>query len=308
MCSVHSVTFCIQSPVLYPLIDGFSLHRTLVSMIASILAWYQPFLYLLCLAMQATRCTGIFVDSRPARNDAFLHQKRLNASSFANVVVRFKTYGRRYQSHSTAPTECLQPPPPDDLYRDIVDVLDEHSGIDGSCYFGFADVSFSQCAVAHEHRDYHEYVANLGYSDFLNPNGSIMRVKYDGGTFNTRNNIFVFDDMYCHAMGFLQIGQVALTNYSLWSSLAQDKCRKLGQQFSNFEGMSFVEMARRMVHLSAALTDHIAGHGPAPTVQDIQKHAAYKCALGSIGCDMAHCSQNFCMLEDDYIGHWGECK
>jgi len=205
------------------------------------------------------------------------------------------------------PQECTVPHR-SDLARPVREVLAEHPGADGFCYFGFLGSWASMCAVAHQQREYPLFTAAIDYAALVN--GSLQTVRYDGGTFYSENHVFLYDDLYCHANRWLQgqgLPHGLMSNYTAWSELAAEECRRLDGRFPEYQ-MSIADMATRSQDEIQALQDAVDHGTMAPTMLDMQRHAAVKCAMGSLGCDLAYCNR-WCLRGDGTIGRTStECE
>lgn len=199
-----------------------------------------------------------------------------------------------------SPPEC-QEDHASDVFRPVREVLAEHRGVDGFCYFGFRGFWSWACAVAHRRQDYTPFPAVAKYSASIT--GSLQTVHYDGGTFRSENHVFLYQDLYCHANGWLQgqgLPHGLMGNYTAWSELAAAECRQLDGRFPESQ-MSVIDMDTRMEAEMQALQDAMDRGTEVPTTLDMRRHAAVKCAMGGLGCDMAYCNA-LCLRSDGTIG------
>jgi len=191
-----------------------------------------------------------------------------------------------------------------DEAKPLPQVAFEWPGEDLWCHFGYLGPWVSLCARAHRERNYAVFANGLNYSAHLPRNGTMVTVRYDGGTFLSQNNIFLYDDFYCHANRWLRGQGLPLAlreNYTAWAAFASARqCADLRGRFP-LEDLSITDLLRRTGREMKMLEANVRGSGSAPTVLDMQRHAAVKCALGDIGCDMAYC-QNWCLRDDGTIG------
>jgi hypothetical protein len=147
---------------------------------------------------------------------------------------------------------------------------------------GFCELNFAKsCADAVANQDY------LYWPKSINLNGS-----------SSRNNA-AWDARYCALNGFLEHDVVRLQHD--FEGL-RDKGKSLCEtKYSNYniEKLSFMDM------MGAARYDDET----APKLEEAELLAAWNCAMGDLGCDLALCAYSFCK-KDASTGHglYDECE
>jgi len=203
-----------------------------------------------------------------------------------------------------------------DLYRPIPEVLAEHPGVDGYCYFEYHApwMAYTQPPSAVD-----DYLAKSQQAvKFMRQNpimcsndpgmdkGPLSRISYEGdrGTVVLHSHLDCIhmrgDDVYCHAMGWLRnqrldFGQIS--NATAWRALAEEECRGFQRKY-NF--------TKDEISLGKHIDDQdwIWG-GPA---RNLVLHAYHKCLLGHAAEEMAYCQSLSCLLPGGEVGHGGWCK
>mmetsp|Transcript_62254 Transcript_62254/g.133890 ORF Transcript_62254/g.133890 Transcript_62254/m.133890 type:complete len:332 (-) Transcript_62254:24-1019(-) len=203
--------------------------------------------------------------------------------------------------------ECMVPHD-SDVNRSISQVLSEHPGTDGACYYGWLATGLYECAMTHARQDYRYMAGTMSYganaSVWEKISGTWWNATYDGGTFRSQNYYYPFDDLHCHANGFLngqRLPAQALGSYTAWAELARQECDDLHKLFS-WEDYTILDMGVWLAEASAKLMAAATGTEPRPSVWEMRRYASMKCALGALDCDMAFCVANGCLLDDGYIG------
>jgi len=183
-------------------------------------------------------------------------------------------------------------------------------------YAGFVGTWIRECDTAKAAKNYMAFASLCSQSYRAIPvrnssaNAALYHIVFEGGNFSTHHTGYTFDDFYCRVNGWLGLPYQKLNNFSHWSTLSDGHCQDLLSQFPQFKNATYnqlVSMGDRVGMNEAQLQQHARGQGNAPSVKEARRHAAWKCALGVAGCDMANCAANFCQLEDGYIGHGAEC-
>jgi len=181
------------------------------------------------------------------------------------------------------------------------------AGGDPWCQIGFMAPCNAECAATHVKRDYFHYVATVGYPREYTTK---RLISYDGGSFYTTNHIFPYDDLYCHANRWDSLNPSVSASYDLWHQKAAMECAKLSQEFPTLHTWTAQELSQTTKAEIQMLKMHMDGKGAAPTSFMMRRHAAFKCGLGDVGCDMAYCAANFCMLKGKrgpVMGHREQC-
>lgn len=238
----------------------------------------------------------------------------LVVSVFALVIVsgRAFSFSKRAQIHrfgndSPTPDECLMPLQQADMERPIGQVLSEHAGVDGYCFFGTLGVWADRCAVARRQQDYFMYAAELGpdyelqsaTNALLHKKSGPLNVYYEKGTRALTTDLlnFPFDDVYCDANDWLRLPREKVWNYTFWSALAASECAALMHDNPEFLGLSMRDMITRTLTENDMTKATHKKQGEGPTIKDMKRHAVMKCLVGGLGCDMANCAVNFCRVD-----------
>jgi len=228
-------------------------------------------------------------------------------------------------SHISMTQDCTASIPAADLDRPIPDVLAEHPGVGGSCYFGGQNEWFAECGSALKKHDFSKFglatrnSANAATS-YLHTishdrnDAQLATIHYWRGTIKTNNLAYPWDDIYCHGSvdPLLQLLPSDASDYTFWSGVATAKCTELLKEFPAND-RSFADMGSRS-WLEGDTPNYfgnkaILNGSYVPTEENMRRHQAWKCAmdLDGVGCDMAYCASNFCALGGGYIGHTTEC-
>lgn len=146
---------------------------------------------------------------------------------------------------------------------------------------GFCELNFAKsCADAIAIKDYLYWPKSL---DLANP--------------ALRENT-AWDGRYCRLNGFLDSKVVALQrNFTGLQHLADELCRTKYAKHG-IEKLSFMDMMA-----SSRKADEKDG----PSLLEAERLAAWNCAMGDLGCDLAMCSYSFCSLQGEGTGLYGEC-
>lgn len=145
---------------------------------------------------------------------------------------------------------------------------------------GFCELNFAKsCADALANRDYLYWPKSLDLSH------SSMR------------STAPFDARYCHLNGFLEEDVVALQHdfegmHGKAKELCETKYAKHGIHM-----LTFLDMMKK-----ARYEDKNA-----PSPEEAEQLAAWNCAMGDLGCDMAMCAYSFCKKKDGSQGVYGNC-
>merc|ERR1712032_575231 len=104
--------------------------------------------------------------------------------------------------------------------------------------------------------------------------------------------------MGCQQNGFLESDVVMLQNNFTGM---RDKARELcGTKYKKhgIEKLTFLDMLAASRHNGEE----------SPNVNAAEKLAAWSCAMGDLGCDMAMCVYSFCKKPKNQIGFYGQCE
>lgn len=179
--------------------------------------------------------------------------------------------------HRSSPTG----PSKADLTKPIVEFLQEVDSSRQSITNGFCELNFAKsCADA---------IANKDYS-------------YWPKTFDLKEHrlqaVAKWDARYCRLNGFLSMKVKSLQHdFEGMQAEARHLCATKYSKYG-VEKMSFIDMMERAVY------DDPAG----PTLEDAERLAAWNCAMGDVGCDMAMCAYSFCEQSNGTVGLYDECR
>lgn len=155
-------------------------------------------------------------------------------------------------------------PTADDLNLPVAEIS-RSAGRRGGAASAFCELNFGKsCVDAAANKDY------LYWAKSLDMNHPDMRgnIQWDAG--------------YCQKNGFLQPAVVALQhNFTGMHEKARELC---GTRYAKYgtQNLTFVDMLKR------------SHAGDAPSDDDAELLAAWNCAMGDLGCDMAWCAYTFC--------------
>mmetsp|Transcript_21057 Transcript_21057/g.60770 ORF Transcript_21057/g.60770 Transcript_21057/m.60770 type:complete len:288 (+) Transcript_21057:67-930(+) len=205
--------------------------------------------------------------------------------------------------HPEIPRACLEPHDAD-FNRSIREVTAEHPGVDPWCYYGWRGIWASACATARIKRSFTYFVETIGYPLSISSREPLRTFRYNGGAFTSRNHAFPYDDLYCHGNGWLsgqRLQAPDLSDFEANRRLAEEECRRLSGRFPVSQ-LSIGDMERRTVREIGLLQEMLGGRGSGPASVDMQRHAAVKCSLGGVGCDLSYCLR-FQLLPNGTICH-----
>lgn len=212
-----------------------------------------------------------------------------------------------------------------DLYRPIPDVLAEHPGVDGFCYFeahapwmGYAPPGplgiTNFLTMAEELRV--GMRSNPSMCPLMNPidrgmntgPAAVMTYKGDNGSIITLHDPHVDcihingDVKYCHALGWLgnQVDTALMTDPDAWRALAETECERLNQTY---------KFTTEEITLGKHIDDQPKIFGPFGPARNLALHGYHKCLLGYGAVEMAYCADLSCLLPgtSDQIRHGPEC-
>lgn len=213
-----------------------------------------------------------------------------------------------------------------DIFTPVHQVLAAHPGVDGWCHFGFLGDWMRECGVARQKGDY-AYYGKLMAAGNIKENqkaksaqgSALLKIQYEGGTIFTDNYQNPHDDVYCHANGWLQ-GQgnsVDMeSNYTQWAALARKQCDDLEREIPESAGLSMGSFLGNTLfkEMPAVFGSAVKSRWGLPkkpsegaTLRDLRKHAAFKCTVGDVGCDMAFCLHNGCLRDGNVVRHGEDC-
>lgn len=202
-----------------------------------------------------------------------------------------------------------------DRFDGVGKALAGHPNISGWCYFSRAGDWARLCQEANENQDYSryglglrgKYIADLaaGGEDHL-----VLSVNCPWGSLRTNNDVYLYDDYYCAALGYMDLPWRKAYNWTEWDQLAKKECDKLTKIHPDYMDFNMYgpNKLEKWEDDEQRLWEHAYFHEECPAQKLAQRHAAYKCALGGIGCDMAFCAMNFCRDETGKVRHGNQCS
>mmetsp|Transcript_130851 Transcript_130851/g.231270 ORF Transcript_130851/g.231270 Transcript_130851/m.231270 type:complete len:326 (-) Transcript_130851:65-1042(-) len=240
----------------------------------------------------------------------------------------FQNNNRKY--HSRGP----------EFYRSIVDVMAEHPGEDGFCYF---NASAMYIGYNPEPPDFVNHSAlsilflrSLDWEYAGLNTGPLANYNFEGEKITSYIDArhYVYDDLYGYSLGFLQgqgLDTSKLTNVTAWEALSAEQCAKIQEKYQFtpdeliFNDLLDMNMPlNAMSYCTAGLampedfnvpyvTVKAEYHSPQDckpiTSREYARHHYMKCVLGykNSGEDMAYLHARACLLEGNRIGHFEEC-
>lgn len=146
---------------------------------------------------------------------------------------------------------------------------------------GFCQLNFAKsCADAVLNKDY------LYWAKSVNLNASLARANA------------AWDGRYCKINGFLETSIVSLQHdFEKTQAKAQELC-KTKYAKHDIQKLTFRHMAK-----AARYEDPTA-----PSVDEAELLAAWNCAMGDLGCDLALCAYSFCAKDGSTTGLYDECE
>ncbi|CAJ1359662.1 unnamed protein product, partial [Effrenium voratum] len=146
---------------------------------------------------------------------------------------------------------------------------------------GFCALNFAKsCTDAVANQDYLYFPKSI---DFEHPSMS-SNVRWDG--------------RYCLLNGFLDRSVLELQqNFTALGARAKELCRTKYAKHG-IERLNFLDM------LQLSKQDD----SNAPSIEEAELMAAWNCAMGDLGCDMAMCAYSFCDQGSGQPGLYGQCQ
>mmetsp|Transcript_60243 Transcript_60243/g.176083 ORF Transcript_60243/g.176083 Transcript_60243/m.176083 type:complete len:289 (-) Transcript_60243:111-977(-) len=225
------------------------------------------------------------------------------------------------------PAECGTPHT-QDLFRPIKNVLGEHPGVDGHCYFHFAAFWINAFPTDPELIQQFDYVSNgkraveglqnlpitcgLGGIKTHKGTGKPRTYVGDWGTVTSLSQDCVFysqDDIYCYTLGWLKnqhLDSSLMANATAWTALGEAECDKLQRKYSFSDHETTVGYC--VAQNSGPMHSHI--ESGTVTSRELARHVYPKCLMsgGVAGAsEMSYCQALGCVLPGNRIGHAEEC-
>jgi len=205
-----------------------------------------------------------------------------------------------------------------DFFRPIPEVMREHPGVDGFCYFNNAAFyilytpeprDFAQEALAGA-----QWLGSFG----CNPNAEIVTYHWQGEVLTTRPQCshYIYDDLYGYFLGALQgqgMDTALLSNSTAWEEVSATKCEELQREYNiTDEDLILNDLLDNNMPIfqgSMCAAGQLPGDCHKVTKREYALHHYMKCALGfaNSGSDIAYLHARACLLEGNYIGHGSEC-
>ncbi|CAK9026752.1 Uncharacterized protein SCF082_LOCUS17643 [Durusdinium trenchii] len=225
----------------------------------------------------------------------------------------------------------------EDCYRPVPQVMAEHPGEDGYCYFNFT--GFWVSPLKDEDPDFVDYaiqgINGLRGPDYHGHNqGRLLKYHFEGQVVTTYmdSSHYSFDDLYGYSLGYLQnqgLEPSMMKNSSHWIELSKQKCLEIQEKY-HFQDEELVladwlddnqALATKVfcaANLSMELTlpsikaraNYKSMQDCEPiTARDFAKHHYIKCLLGypNSASDGAYLNVRACLLEGNHIGHFSDC-
>eukprot|EP00438_Fugacium_kawagutii_P023619 Skav205975 [mRNA] locus=scaffold442:900038:901002:- [translate_table: standard] len=222
-----------------------------------------------------------------------------------------------------------------DCYRPVTQVMAEHPGEDGYCYFNFTgfwvnpvsdDPDFEQSAIGG--------ILGLRGPDYKGLHtGPNVTYHFDGKVITSQmdSSHYSYDDLYGYSLGYLQgqgLDASLVKNNTHWISIVAERCQEI-QQTYNFKDEELVladwlddnQVLAAKVMCSAGLPADGMGSAILEkakwksvddcepiTPREFAKHHYVKCALGyqNAASDAAYLNLRACLI-GNHIGHFSDC-
>lgn len=201
----------------------------------------------------------------------------------------------------------------EDLYRPIPQVLAEHPGVDGYCYWELHAPWMSYLGKTEDYvASSSTAVLTMRANPALCPNfpgagkGPLTPISYAGVELWSHLDCLHQggDDVYCHALGWLRnqrLDASLMANATAWEELAAQECNRMNKTY---------QFADSEVTMGKHLDDQrVIWSPPENTARNYNLHAYHKCLLGHAADEMAYCMSLSCLLPPgNVIGHGPWCQ
>mmetsp|Transcript_13339 Transcript_13339/g.23109 ORF Transcript_13339/g.23109 Transcript_13339/m.23109 type:complete len:323 (-) Transcript_13339:62-1030(-) len=255
---------------------------------------------------------------KEGENCGYLYGDLMDSDTFGNNNAKY---------HSRGP----------EFSRSIVDVMAEHPGEDGFCYFNASAIYIGYDAEPDFVNYSYQSILFLRDVDYAGLNtGPLANYNFEGKKITSYIDArhYVYDDLYGYSLGFLQgqgLDTSKLTNVTAWEALSAEQCAKIQEKYQFtpdeliFNDLLDMNMPlNAMSYCTAGLampedfnvpyvTVKAEYHSPQDckpaTHREYARHHYMKCVMGhrnSAG-DMAYLHARACLLEGNRIGHLEEC-
>lgn len=225
-----------------------------------------------------------------------------------------------------------------DFSRSIVEVMQEHPGEDGFCYFNASAFYILWMGDVLDYDDFAKQgVLGLRTPDYKGLNtGPLVTFNWEGESVSTYADLdhYLYDDLYAFSLGFLQnqgLDTSKMSDPQAWQDVSKHQCEQIQAKY-NFSDDELVfndllDSNLRMfaqcycaagVELPLAMrtpyvTEKAGYNSPTDrkpiTNREFARHHYMNCVLGynnSAG-DMAFLHARACLLPGNRIGHYTEC-
>lgn len=226
-----------------------------------------------------------------------------------------------------------------DFSRSLVDVMREHPGEDGYCYFNASAMYITYGG------DVPDYVAavkegilglrGLGFYRGLNT-GKFVTYNWEGESVSTHADLdhYLYDDLYAFSLGFLQnqgLDVSKLNDSQAMIDMSRQQCEQVQAKynfsddelvFNDLLDMNMPIMAQCYCAAGVPLPKNMQGpyitkkagyNSPTDckpvTKREFARHHYMKCVLGykNSAADLAYLIGRACLLPGNRIGHYSEC-
>lgn len=213
------------------------------------------------------------------------------------------------------PGECGPGFRSEDLARPIREVLLEHPGTDGYCYFGWMGDWTRECAVARKSHDYFLFakVFDGHTSRIQNSNSTPVMIRFADDNFTTLDHMHPLDDALCAANGFWDYPvDLVLHDFEYLTNLSHAYCKQLEVDVPNFHNLSMLDFMTEEVDDDRSLNAQVNSGGESSAVMSALKpnmrlHEAVKCLLGGVECDIANCVRRACKNSGNVLKYGSDC-
>lgn len=217
---------------------------------------------------------------------------------------------------------------PGDAYRPIPEVLKEHPGVDGYCYFEGIEVWIWYYGKIADYESLgHELalgmregsMAGACSQKYTDGTGPLETATFDAGTVSSHIDCeyYHYDDLYFYSLGWLRgqrLDGSKLKNATAWEELAAQECQRLDDTYHfrpeelsihqhGNSGDNLVFMQKSICAFSGD------GNCEKVTSRDFALHVYAKCLLGiqHAAEEMAYSYMRACLTPGNVIKHGPEC-
>jgi hypothetical protein len=241
------------------------------------------------------------------------------------ALATSRTYTSRGMSFAPPAGQNCDEPHPADTYRPIRQVLAEHPGLDGNCYYhwyanylgdspDYADMAKGTMW------QFSQNVGSGPIATYYMPNGEVFHSHQDNIWGNYR-----YDDMMCQQMGWLKGQRLdkhmdKLKDREAWLKVSEEECARLPKMIEggiddNSTVYSIGYMAddnQRICIAADCLMQPLDAQCTKATIHDWVTHLYPKCLLGGdringAAGQIAWCFARACVTEGNAIKHGLEC-